>query len=247
MTSKQVVDRGRTSTRVTTTGETNRDEIASGLAAKFEPLLEPGETLPDTAFFVTLAGRLLTKTHAQLNAADRAHEAELSDDPAVRSERDVAAGALRNTVTDLRAAVTAIGGTAALQALSIPAGLPSDILGLERYAAGFHAALVDPERVVINTSRAGLSLDRAAMAAVLQPELARLQAAFRDVAKEAAELGVTQTAKDKALAAHDKTFSGVANILEGLLTLAGRDDLADRVRPSARRPGSVEAEDDAEG
>ena len=247
MTSKQVVDRGRSSTRVTTTGETHRSEIARGLTAKFEPLLEPGEVSPDMAFFVTLAMRLLARTQAQLDAADRAHDAELSDDPAVRAERDVAAGALRETVTNLRAAVSAVGGAAALQALSIPAAPPPDPLGLERYAAGLHAALVDPTRVVINTSRAGIVLDRGAMAATLQPELARLQAALQNVAKEVAELGATQTAKDKAFVVHDATFSGVANILEGLLTLAGRDDLADRVRPSTRRPGTVEADDDAEG
>ena len=242
MTSKQVVDRARASTRVTTTVDANLHELAAGLAARFAPVLLPGETMPDMTFFVALAARLLTHAHAQLDEADRAHEAELSDDPAARAERDAAAAEVRETVTSLRSAVISAGGSAAARALSIPSRLPSDVSNLERYAAGLHSALLDPTRVVVNTSRAGIVLDRRAMAATLEPELTRLQAALKNVAKEAAELGVTQTAKDKAIEANDRTFTGVANVIEGLLTLANREDLADRVRPSRRRPGTIEDE-----
>ena len=242
MTSKQVVDRARASTRVTTTVDANLHELAAGLAARFAPVLLPGETMPDMTFFVALAARLLTHAHARLDEADRAHEAELSDDPAARAERDAAAAEVRETVTSLRSAVISAGGSAAARALSIPSRLPSDVSNLERYAAGLHSALLDPTRVVVNTSRAGIVLDRRAMAATLEPELTRLQAALKNVAKEAAELGVTQTAKDKAIEANDRTFTGVANVIEGLLTLANREDLADRVRPSRRRPGTIEDE-----
>lgn len=244
MTSKQVVDRARASTRVTTTVDANIHELAAGLQARFAPVLLPGETMPDIAFFAALSARLLTHAHAQLDAADRAHEAELSDDPAARAERDAAAAELRDTVINLRSAVTAVGGVAALRALGIPNGLPSDTLTLERYAAGFHDALLDPTRVVVSTSRAGLVLDRRAMAATLGPELTRFQAALRNVTKELAELGLTQTAKDKAILANDSTFMGVANVVEGLLTLGNREDLAARVRPSRRRPGMVDEGDE---
>lgn len=75
-----------------------------------------------------------------------------------------------------------------------------------------------------------------------------LDAAVADVTREAREAQVTQAAKVSAIAAHDTLFASVANVAEGLLTLVGENDLARRVRPSARRPGvtaSDEGSDDA--
>lgn len=243
MTSKQVVDRTRSVGTVATTTEAHASELMERLRALFEPYLESGEVMPDVAFFATLTVRHLRAANAALDVADRAHETELSDDPAARAERDEAGVSLRDTVSNLRSAITAVGGTPALQTLSIPGPLPADVRTLLRYAAGLHEALLDEARVVVNTSRVGLALDRVVMAGVLLPEITRLQRALDHVAQEAAELGLTQTAKDNAIAANDVAFKGVANAMEGLLALAGRADLADRVRPSARRPGRVEAED----
>lgn len=85
----------------------------------------------------------------------------------------------------------------------------------------------------------------ATMAAELHPEVKRLGAALATVTKEEAELEATQTAKDKALAANDVAFTSASRIGEGMLTLAGRADLAARMRPSSGRPG-VTQKDEAE-
>ena len=247
MTSKQVVDRTRSFVTVSSTTEAHASELMERLTALFSPHLRAGEVMPDVAFLATLAVRHLQSANDALDVADRAHEAELSDDPAARAERDAAAVSLRETLSDVRSAITAVGGTAALQALSVSGALPADVRALSRQASGLHKALLDAERVVVNTSRVGLVLDRDATAALLLPEVTRLDSALEHVAQEVAELGLTQTAKDKAIEANDVAFKGVANAMEGLLALAGRADLAVRVRPSARRPGRVAAEDDAEG
>ena len=243
MTSKQVVDRARSSASVMATMEAHSPELVEQLAARLSPHLHRGEVMPDVALLVSLASRHLAHAAAQLDVADRTHEAELSDDAAPRAERDAAHGSLRVVVTDMKGAIQAVGGAAAQQALGISGAVPTDVRALERFAAGLHDALLDTSRVVTSTSRVGLVLDRPAMAAVLAPEIARLQRALEHVAKEAAELGLTQTAKDKAIEKNDATFSGVANAMQGLLILAGRADLADRVRPSKRRPGTVEVEE----
>jgi hypothetical protein len=81
------------------------------------------------------------------------------------------------------------------------------------------------------------------MAAELLVVVERLEAALRVVAQEASELHLTQTAKDRAFEENDRVFGTVARVAEGLLALAGRGDLADRVRPSRRRPGVTEAEE----
>jgi len=47
--------------------------------------------------------------------------------------------------------------------------------------------------------------------------------------------------------AFDETFRKVATLLWASLSKAGQDDLASRVRPTARRPGrSAESDDDSE-
>lgn len=43
------------------------------------------------------------------------------------------------------------------------------------------------------------------------------------------------TARDRAIAEWAIIYQGVANMLSGLYRLAGRDDLADRIRPTVRR------------
>ena len=57
-----------------------------------------------------------------------------------------------------------------------------------------------------------------------------LDAAVADVTREAREAQVTQATKVSAIAAHDTLFASVANVAEGLLTLVGENDLAERPR-----------------
>ena len=48
-------------------------------------------------------------------------------------------------------------------------------------------------------------------------------------------------------AAYDEAFAGVATAFSGLLLLAGHPELAERVKPSPRRPGQTAAEAHSEG
>ncbi|MCP3964394.1 MAG: hypothetical protein GY719_41730 [bacterium] len=49
--------------------------------------------------------------------------------------------------------------------------------------------------------------------------------------------------KNRAIEAHQDTFSWVASNAESLFRLAGEHELADSIRPSRRRPGRRAAED----
>jgi hypothetical protein len=242
MVSKQVTDRVRSSSQVTATVEVNANEVDQKLRALLSVYLEAGESMPDVALFVRLIRRHLLHASSELNAADLAHESEIADDAQPRVERDEAEADLRDTVVNYRNAVSVGYGEAATRAHAVGSAAPSDARGLLRYAKDFHAGLVDAARAPSTRPRGGLVVDRAILAAELAPRIARLDAALEVVDREAAELRLTQTAKDSAIAANDVAFSGVANAMEGLLILAGRRDLADRVRPSARRAGVVDQE-----
>ena len=243
MTSKQVIDRSRSAGSVCTNVTTHAEELNRKLVAALAPHLLPGETMPNFALVAKLAARMLAARSSELDVADAAHEAELSDDAMPRAERDDADGELREATISIRNTIDASFGDVGLRALGIHVPPPQDPRGLERYVSDFHDALLDTARTLPGRTRRGVTLDRVAMAEDLAPLRTRLKAALQVVATEAAELALTQTAKDSAVEANDRTFSGVAKTAEGLLTLAGRRDLADRVRPSKRRPGVVEAEE----
>ena len=65
------------------------------------------------------------------------------------------------------------------------------------------------------------------------------------MAREAREAEQTLTRRRTALAANDLAFSCGADLLSALFWAAGEGDLADRVRPSKRRPGRVAEEEPA--
>lgn len=240
MASKQVTDRDRSSSQVTTAAEVNATEIAQKLEALLTPRMQVGEVAPDFAFMVRLIGRHLAHHASALNAADLAHEAELGDDVQPRVERDDAEVDLRETTVSYRNALGAGYGDAALRTHGVAVAAPPDTRGLVRYAKDFRSGLRDAARTPSAPARNGLVVDRAALAAELTPRIERLEAALEAVTREAEELKLTQTAKDNAMDANDTAFSGVANALEGLLILAGRKDLAARIRPSTRKPGVVD-------
>ena len=49
----------------------------------------------------------------------------------------------------------------------------------------------------------------------------------------------TLAKKNQAVEEYDRVFTGVATSLSGLFTLAGERELAEKVRPSTRRPGQT--------
>ncbi len=71
----------------------------------------------------------------------------------------------------------------------------------------------------------------------LDDRITPLEKAIDVVAREVREAEGTQATKNRALEAYDETFRKVATLLSATLSIAGEDELASRVRPTARRPG----------
>jgi hypothetical protein len=176
--------------------------------------------------------------------ADAAHEAELGDDEAIRRARDEAASALSDKLVELREVLTGVYGTASASAV-FAGPTPEDPVVLSRFAGELGTQLA---RIKLPAPRVkGAKLDIAETATALQEQSATLDTHLNDVARELREAQATLEAKNQAMAAYDELFLGVATTLSGLLRLAGKADLAARVRPSTRRPGQTasEAEDKA--
>ena len=89
-----------------------------------------------------------------------------------------------------------------------------------------------------------LKLDPIAAADDLDAHHAALTKSLEDVEQEKREAQITLSAKDGQIARWSVVYSGTADAAAGLFVLAGRPELAEKVRPTARRrAGTPEAED----
>lgn len=246
MASKQVTDREKSTRAVVASADTHATEINAGLTRELGPYLKAGEAMPDVALLVRLFGRKVKADNAALVAADHAHEKELSDDAAPREARDKASGEARGVLLDLRAAVEAVYGAAGLTLLGIAAAVPTDASAVAAYGANALKALEDASIKLPKPRRSAMKVDRAAFADDLRAELPPLQKALDKVAVEDREKEATQRAKNDAMAKNDATFTNAANWLSASCAAAGLSELADKVRPSGRRPGRQKIEDEAE-
>jgi hypothetical protein len=68
---------------------------------------------------------------------------------------------------------------------------------------------------------------------------ATLDAAIKDVAREVNEAQATLDEKNRAMASYDELFGSGATTVTGLLRMAGKADLAAKVKPSTRRSGQT--------
>lgn len=242
MPSKEVTDREKSSRAVVATGEAHAKKAADALAARFEPLLEPGEKLPDVALFVRLLGRHLATTTKAMVAADRAHESELADDAGPRKRRDAAFAALYPLAVECRDQIASVLGDDALGLLAMSDPAPSDPAVLATWTRGVLAKLRDKDLALPAPKRRTASVDRKAVESELRAAVAPLDAALADVDRERREAEATQVAKNDAIDASDAAFSQAANAYAAVFRAAGMNDIAAKVRPSARRPGVTDAQ-----
>ncbi len=239
MPSKQVIDREKSAGAVVAVGETQADAAGAALGKVLKPHLEKGEALPDFSLVVKLVARAIDSAKGQMVDADAAHEAELGDDEPVRKARDAAAEELSDKIVELREVLTGAYGAATASAV-FSGPTPQDPVVLSRFAGEVATAL---GRVKLPAPRIkGAKLDLSETAGELRELRAGLDAELKGVAREVREAQATLDTRNQAIAAYDEAFGGGATTLTGLLRMAGKAELAARVRPSSRRPGQTASE-----
>lgn len=243
MPSKQVSDREKSTRAVMAAASSHADEIAGALSRELSPLLKKNEAMPDAALLAALIARKLKLGIDALVDADRAHEAELSDDAAPRNARDAAAEKVRLALVDLRDSITTAYGLPGLKPLGLVEAIPFDPSVLASRAQVVHRALLDASIKLPAPKRASLKIDRKGFAGELAEQLPVLQKALEHVAREEREAKTTLAAKTAALTAHDRIFGRTASLLAALASFGGLDEIAATVRPSARRSGRTAAEE----
>jgi hypothetical protein len=202
--------------------------------------------MPEIERLVALVARRLKKEIEALVSADRAHEAELSDDSAPREARDEAAEKVRVVLVDLRDAISTAYGAAGLNVLGIAGSVPFDPSAIKSLAEAVHTALTAGGAALPKSRRKSVKVDLKGFAADLANELPALTKSLESVAREEREVKTTLGAKTAAMTSHDRTFSRSAGLLSALALFGGLENIAATVRPSARRSGRTAVEEEQE-
>jgi len=157
--SKEVLDREKSTRGVVAAGDTHAVDIAAAITRELSTHLHKGEALPDLTLFAQLIGRKVKADFEVLVRADRAHEAELSDDAAPREARDVAAEKVRSALVDLRDSVNTAHGAAGLKKLGLTEAISADPTAIASRAVSVEEALRDDAIKLPKSRRPSLKVD----------------------------------------------------------------------------------------
>jgi len=236
--SKLVTDRQKSSLSVQAVRE-QLESVASALVVRFPAAVQSAAKAAVLLISTLLLDWLAAATTAMI-AADHANAVELGDDADVRAPRDASAAEVSEKLADLRDVLRTCFGEGPLPSFGLTGTLPTDPVVLHR--AG-QAVLVRLREFVAPAPRLrSIQFDNAEWIELLETPVATLGVALEEVAKDRKQNELTLGEKNRAVEAYDFAFRATANVLMGLFVAAGRDDLAARVRPSARRAGQT-AED----
>src|SRR6476659_5154704 len=102
MLSKTVTAHGKSARSIVASLRTHAGTLAAKSGEVFGPLLQDHEKSPDLGFLAELLARDLERRLVTLEAADEAHNDELSDDADPRRRRDESAQALYDTLLEIK-------------------------------------------------------------------------------------------------------------------------------------------------
>lgn len=181
--------------------------------------------------------RIMSAANTQLELAENAYAQEQADDPPARKQRDDAAAELSLRRSDVRTHVVRRFGPLAVREYGLEGEPPTNPDALAKQTANTIKLLrANPKS---HTSPLG-NFTTAAAADYLKEAQATLAAALTTVTTETKELQDSLGLRDAAVTNWTNVYQSAATLLEGFLRLGGRPDLAERVRPTARRSTGLE-------
>ncbi len=219
--------------------DTQGEEAADQLIEVLSEDLREGEEMPDIRFFFTLLGRRMARFGT---AMVEAHLDELTDDDALRQERDATTKELVADYIAMRGGYRTGYGTEIAAAVGFERHVATDPAEIELQIDRLSTNLGKPELVLPSSRYPGIAPQPVETLELFRPNLKRLKATRAALNRAHREADGSQLTKNDAVAAHDLEFPNLSRCFEACCTVAGLRELARRVRPSARRPGRREEE-----
>jgi hypothetical protein len=239
--SKMVSDRIAVSRTVVSSLQVHGAEVGEALEKHLFPQGPPPHLT--VAMVIEALGRVLEHSSRDLATADLAHAAELADDEAPRAARDQAIADVRARIISIRGTLSSVFGNSILSAYGLEGETPDDPELLAHRAASI-AKLLAERPIVEQSKQAGVTVNAAALAHSLQEPMKSLTLALGDVRREEREAQLTLKARNGATADWNADYQGVADTATGIFELVRRSDLAELVRPTARRRAGMTEQGD---
>jgi hypothetical protein len=187
---------------------------------------------------IAALGAALNRDTLAMSEADVALAAESADDPPIRAERDERFARLRLELQDVRALISATYGDAVVGTYSLGGTTPERPDLLRNQATSVIGLL--RERPFTAPPKPGrAALDAGALADGIEGLSAALGESLGAVTREEREYQLALERRDAAVESWTRTYRGVAGVVSSLFDLAGREDLAARVRPTTRRSAGI--------
>ncbi len=233
---KAVTDRMQSCRAVQWAIDTFGTVLVDELGETFDPLLVEGQVMP-FEIQLELFKKKLTQDLDQVVTTDRDYRDQKAREAISRERRDDRVTAVNTGVIDLRQAFTGIYSDGKLAEFGFARRTPSRPGELEEQTTYLVQRLSDPDLDLTGSRYDKLQLDAHNMAQGLIKSVETLHQATDELAQQVRKTEALKLAKDNALARYNKSFLWIARTVESLCHLAGLDEVAQRVRPSQRRPG----------
>lgn len=212
-------------------------ECVSTLDSLLFPGTSPG-TLTTATLFDVLKQFLKTKTDS-LVESDRAVALEQSDDEPCRSARDTSIAGLREMVGRSRETLRGALGTQAVTDYGFSGETPINPDLLKSFASNA-VSLLKTRSTTTDLSSEFATVNTEKMAASIEPLIAELDKNLKNVKSEERKYQLALENRDKISGEWTIVYTHVATITSSLFALAGRKNLADRVRPTNRKSSGQE-------
>lgn len=243
--SRQVDNRIQSSEHVVHAATTHAEQVAERLAARAISV-QGVNTMATKEFFHVLLAFLTDTLGASARSLDEAEHrvlAERSDDVGLREDRDSAAADLLRAAVRVKSMVADALGPEGIATYSLEGETPRAPRELVSHAESVSNLMIKkPFLVTVE----GITFDSAAMAQTLATKANKLDKSLATMKREEQELADQLGLRETQVLAWIEDHQGIADTLVGLFRLAGRKDLAERVRPTSRALAGEEVTPPAE-
>ncbi len=236
MASDMVIQRQKAAAAVRAALSAWGGEVTPALGERIAAFLKPGEAAFDFDLLQKVMERMVAASLETLIDADKAHIDELAGDVGGRDERDRALQAVRGKLIEIRAIVKGLfGDEHATEIVAIDGRTAMQPEHLWRQGDHTLDRLRDGELQLPQATTAAVGFNRKGLADELEPLVKALRQSIDGVDLDRRQSATTLAAKKAAMSEHDALMGACGRMLTGLHLLAGRADLARRIRVTPPR------------